>query len=523
MKVIVKILALCLAIGLLGGCTDTPAESQASSAASTGAEGTPMDASGERTLNMTMMLGTDVATLDPFLVVGSTSYLVCKSLYTTPWVMDKQFNIHYQAATGYEVSGDGLVYTITLRDDVKDHSGNPITSEDFVYSALNCIPGAMYNAWSQYFDTVEAIDPTTVKITLSKPFSPLIASMGDMPLVSKAAHEAAGKDFGYTPVGTGPYRLREYNVGESITIEAVEDYYLEPAAIKTVSYKLIPEKSTVSIALETKEIDFSSDYSATDQDRLIGLDYLQLVTQPVSVFNYVTFNTTVEPFTDARVRQAINYAINREAVVQVSAEGYGTPTGEMLTEQIFGYAKTEGFDYDPERAKELLAEAGYPNGEGLPMCPIYVYATEAKDAQVIQQNLKDIGIDWPIEECDISLLIDYMGNGTAAISVFASGLLVNDASEFSSMLHSQGGYNDARYANTGVDEWFDLAVETPDNAQRLSYYRKIWEQVQQDAPYAMLYYHTAQILCSADLDVSKAETYGMYGSTNILPYYLSWK
>ena len=285
---------------------------------------------------------------------------------------------------------------------------------------------------------------------------------------------------------------------------------------------LIPERSTVSIALETGELDFSADFASADLHRLAAMDHLQLKSQMVRVYDYMILNNSRAPFNDVRVRQALNYAIDRQAIIDVVYEGFGMPGNTIINNLIFGYTETPGWDHNPERARELLAEAGYPGGEGFPLTPLYVFSDSVRIAQVVQQNLREVGLDLPIEELDISLLFHYIETGLTDIAFMGIGL-GSDAAEYATMLQQGGGFNWAFYDNPEMDALFAQAAAIADPAARLAIYERIWNMYQEEAPYAVLVYHYATIMASVDIDLSGAEVFGFYGSTNILPQFLRWR
>ena len=512
--------AIVLSLILLAGCANGGAPAAPAPAADV-AQDVPSE---DRELRKTMMLGVDVTTLDPFIASGGTSFLLVNSLFCTPWVLDLDFNVHFRMATGFEISDCGLIYTITLREGVTFHDGTRFTAEDFAYSAQMAQTSPVFSVWANFFDVIEVIDEYTVEITLTQPYSAMVHMLQNLLIVPKAAHIAADGDFGYEPVGSGPYMLARHDVGSRVLLRAFDDYHAGVPAIRYVSYTLIPERSTVAIALETGEIDFSADFPRTDIDRLEALDHLQLLSKPSLVFTYVLFNNNVEPWDNPLVRAAVAHAIDRQAIIQVAVEGHGVEGHLIVNEMVFGYSEIEGWPFNPERAAELLAEAGFPGGEGFPPTTLYTFAFSPLDRiiQIIQLNLRDIGLDFPIEVTDVGLFFDLLNQHVVGIGISNMGL-GTDASEYAAMLVTSGGLNASFFSNPEMDMLFDRAVEVSDPQERLEVYRQIWALYQEEVPYAVLYFDMATIMASADLDLSKAYIFGLYGSTNILPFYLSWR
>jgi ABC-type transport system substrate-binding protein len=461
----------------------------------------------------------ELTTLEPTQVVGGTDYLLLQSLFDSPWDIDIDFNIHYRLVTKYEISDDGLNYTLTLREGAIFQNGEPVTAEDVAYSAELSREAPLTSEWGSYIDTATVVDASTVRITLTSPYAPLINSLADLFIVPKAAHQAAGQNFGYEPIGGGPYKLISYSAGDRIVLEAFEDYY-NPANIKNVTYKFLGESSTVSVALETGEIDFSSAFSKTDLPHLSSLDTLQLIQGPASSWDGIVINTAVTPYDNPLVRQAFNYAIDRESLVIGAKNSLAVAGSSPWNQLVFGYKETPGFPYNPEKAAQLLAEAGYPNGEGFPEFSIITVPGSIDGPQIIQQNLKDLGIETTIEELDMSLLFDYLINGTAVLTYAPFGMGA-DAAFYASLLVTNGGANWTNYSNPEVDELFAKAAETSDPSSRKEYYGKILDIYQEEAPYAVLYYDISAALYSIDLDLSAIENFsGVYADS---PYNFKWK
>ena len=466
---------------------------------------------------LVMTIGKDLTTLDPFKCTGSSSWRCCKSIYDVPWVYTKDYQVVYRACTGFEFSEDGLSLTATLREGMKFSNGDPVTAEDFAYSIDMCKTGPITLTWASKITNIEVLSDTQVKVTLDAVYAPLTFAMQDVTIVSKKAHEAASADFGYTPVGSGPYTLGEYKVGDYVTLKANDSFYNE-VGVKNVKYKLIPEAESVSIALQSGEVGYSSDYASIDYESLSALENLQVYEMKNLDYEFATYNVTIAPFDNKYFRQAMNYALDRQSMIDIVANGNGYIEYNIWCDQVFGYKKMEGWPYSVEKAKECLEKAGYPNGEGVPEITIYCYGDSgAREAQIIQESLKAIGIEWPVEQVDMNFLWDGQSDGSIAFSVDGMGLGI-DASEYATMLETGGGFNSAWYANPEMDELFAKAAGTAVESERLDYYGQIIDLEQEEAPYMVLYYSISKILCDKDLDLSAVKDY-----TYIYPQYLTWK
>ena len=235
-------------------------------------------------------------------------------------------------------------------------------------------------------------------IRLLTPSGSFFESLNWLAIVPKALHESPDSDFANNPVGSGAYRLSDRTPGSEIVLEAFDQYYLGQPQIRTVTYKIIPDQSTVAIALETGELDYSKSVSFTSLADFEASDALNVEVRTGNSVMFVFLNTKQAPYDDPLVRRAINLAIDREMCNTVQYEGYGEVATTMLSPTTFGHNESlEGFDYQPEEAAELLAQAGYPDGAGFPPVVIETIDGFGRIAEVAQANLLSIGIQAEID------------------------------------------------------------------------------------------------------------------------------
>ncbi len=462
------LLALCLLAVPLTACqSNDPGTSQSDS-----------DTAQSDSDTLVIATTADVASLDPSRMAASAETYASSCVYDTlTWLPLSAEEPLMRIAESYTVSEDGLSYTFTLRDDVLFHDGSALTVDDVLYSIELFRSSAALASYSYSIAGCEAPDDSTVVVTLSAPDPAFFENFNNCFILSKAAHEAAGGDFGTQPVGSGPYQVVSHNPGDRLVLSAFPDYYRGEASIKNCEIKVIPDTFTIATALETGEVDYSV---AVSFDHIETLEQSGKVTCVVEDGTGVTFawlNHTIAPYDDVLVRKAISYAIDKQMCNDVIYDGRATVlTTPLPSVAVEGPEGVEGYSYDPEKARELLAEAGYPNGEGLRPLTIQTYEAAADYAEVIQANLTEIGITSEIEIAEINAFISDAFAGNVDLFVLDVGLGSNPAS-WMSMFTTGGQMNFAHYSNTRVDELYAEAVANPDRDQRQELYSEIFRIV----------------------------------------------
>lgn len=460
------LLALCLLAVPLTACQSNDADTSQSDS--------------ETTQSDTLVIATtsDVSSLDPSRMASGAETYASSCVYDTlTWLPLGAEEPLMRIAESYTVSEDGLSYTFTLRDDVLFHDGSALTVDDVLYSIELFRSSAALASYSYSIAGCEAPDDSTVVVTLSAPDPAFFENFNNCFILSKAAHEAAGGDFGTQPVGSGPYQVVSHNPGDRLVLSAFPDYYRGEASIKDCQIRVIPDTFTIATALETGEVDYSV---AVSFDHIETLEQSGKVTCVVEDGTGVTFawlNHTIAPYDDVLVRKAISYAIDKQMCNDVIYDGRATVlTTPLPSVAVEGPEGVEGYSYDPEKARELLAEAGYPNGEGLRPLTIQTYEAAADYAEVIQANLTEIGITSEIEIAEINAFISDAFAGNVDLFVLDVGLGSNPAS-WMSMFTTGGQMNFAHYSNTRVDELYAEAVANPDRDQRQELYSEIFRIV----------------------------------------------
>lgn len=403
-------------------------------------------------------------------------------------------------AESYEVSDDGLDYTFHLRDDVTFHDGTPVTADDVVFSIELYKASEYQGSQISMLSSVEATDEHTVVCHLDAPYSPFLQGICSPMIASKAYYESSEDDFVNNPIGTGPYKFVSRAKGSNIKLEANEDYYRGAPEIREVTFEVIPDSSTKAIALQTGEVNFAEIDSAT-KPQLEANPAITIAEVPTSAFSYIAMNTEKEPFNDVKVRQAINYAIDRDNLVAVCYDGEAEVNSNICAKERFGYSDDQfQYTYDPEKAKELLAEAGietpYDLGE------ILVAEKYSNLATVIQNDLKAVGLDVTISVKEFNSYISDLQNGSYGITAL-NMTLEGDTQTLEMAFTSDyiGIANNARYSDEEMDKLFEQARTETDNDKRAEIFNEIFTKAQDEAIYAVmcnpmtLYAYNSDLTC----------------------------
>ncbi len=322
-------------------------------------------------------------------------------------------------AESWTLSEDGKTYTFKLRQNVRFHDDTEFNADAVVFNFMRqhdenhpYYQYGPYKYWgymnfNTIVDEVQALDSHTVQITLTEPNAPFLASlaMNFIAIVSPTAIETYKEDTTNNPVGTGPFKFVSWIKGDSITVEANENYWRGAPALSQVVFKVIPEPTARALALEKGEVDIILYPSPEDIARLDVNEDLAIERQPGLNIGYMAFNTQKKPFDDVRVRRAVSYAINTDDIIAAVYGELGRPAYSAMPPTMWGYTEDlEKYKYDPEKAKELLAEAGYPDGFTFTMWPIPVTRPYMPDgsrvAEIVQAQLADVGIGANIELLD---------------------------------------------------------------------------------------------------------------------------
>ncbi len=411
-KLLTLILCLAMVLSVFAGCSSTPATEEGASSSGEAAQGEAADSEYKDTLVFAM--NTDVQSMDPQIQNDTTSEQVVKMLYNTLLKFQDDGTVVGDLAESWSVSEDKLTWTFNLKQGVKFHNGKELTSADVKATfdrALNAEAGGLRTTEIiKMFTSVEAPDPYTVTITTDGPYGPMESLMCNMSLGIMDADyiEQYGLDLGTSAEGengTGPFKVVSWERDQEIVVERFDDYFGTPAKLQTVVYTIIPEAASRVIALETGEVDVID--KPTDED----LARLEADTENYTVLRKPTISQRLFRFgcndpimSNTKVRQAIVYAIDRQAIIDALFAGSAYPSTAPLAPVTFGYSDLGEIEQDLELAKSLLAEAGYPDGFDTKIITTERYQNGIELAEIISQQLAEIGINAEIEVWEWSAL-----------------------------------------------------------------------------------------------------------------------
>lgn len=437
--------------------------------------------------------GADAKSLDPHASNDQPSSRVSKQIYDTLVVSDTNMDIQPALAESWEKIDD-LTWEFKLVQGVKFHNGEELKASDVKFTYERMLNSPSVATIIGPVTEIKVIDDYTVQIITSSPYAPLLAHLTHTAcsILNEKAVTEAGEDYGQQPIGTGAFKLAKWQSGDRITLERFEEYFQGPAAMKTVVFRNIAEGTNRTIGLETGEVDIAYDVEAVDKKIIAGNDSLKVVEQPSLSSQYIGFNTQKAPFNDVKVRQAINYAVNVQEVIDVVLEGAGQVAQSPLMELIYGAnMDIKGYEYNVEKAKELLKEAGFENGFETTIWT-NDSSVRVRIAEIVQAQLKEVGINARIETVEWATYLNRTAAGEHDMFILGWTTVTGDADYGLYNLYHSAQKGDAGnrtfYGNPRVDELLDIGKTESDDTKRLAAYHEAQEIIVEEAPQIFLYY-----------------------------------
>jgi len=441
-------------------------------------------------------------TLNPGGTTGLADATVERVIYEGLVGFDQTLQLVPELATSWEVNEDATTFTFDLREGVSFHDGSTFDANavkayfDWALDPENPITSRAQGVFAD-IEAVEVLEPLKVRFVLSKPNGAMLANLATFNgrIMSPTAIEEFGEDVGRHPVGTGPFRFVEWLDGQRITVEAYDGYWGEAAKVERIEFLEVSNAATRVAQLQGGEVQFiealpSQLVSTIDDDPKLETTVTQTVFARI-----FPMNTQVEPFNDLRVRQALNYAIDKEQLIKVALQGFGTALTSVMPASVRGYAPQPPYEFDPEKARQLLSEAGYP--EGFTFSVLTFNSTEFRTVgQVLQQMLAEVGVTMELNPTERGALVDAIFKPIEETQLEASlvgaSTPTGDADRalrqsFATSSWPPAFNNWSFYSNAEVDELIQAGVSTGDQAERDRLYAKAQEIIWQDAPWIFLY------------------------------------
>lgn len=472
---------------------------------------------------------TDVQSLDPQVQNDTTSEQVVKMLYNTLLKFDDAGNVIGDLAKSWEVSEDQKTWTFMLKEGVKFHSGKELTADDVKATyerAMKAEAGGLRTTEIiKMFEKVEVVDKYSVSITTNEPYGPMEALMCNMSLgiMDSDYIDKYGLDLGTKSEaenGTGPYKLASWKKDEELVIERFDDYFGDKAFIKTIVYQPIPEAASRVIALETGEVDIIGGIPAEELERLEKTDGITVIKAPSVGQRLFRFGCNDPIISNTKVRQAISYAIDRQIIIDSLFKGSAYPSTAPLAKVTWGYANLGEIKQDKEKAKQLLAEAGYPDGFETKIVTTERYMKGVQLAEVLASQLAEVGIKAKIDVWEWSALAATWDGITKEefdepIFIMGAGPSMRDADGGLRGLYTttETGLNDRNYgfySNAEADELIYAGMKETNPEKRKELYKKAEQILYLDDPAGIwlfdMYGMTAMSSKVEDVTVSAIST-----------------
>jgi peptide/nickel transport system substrate-binding protein len=470
--------ALALSLVLLSGCSQPPPEPGI----------------------ITIAIPVSPNNLDPRFGTDENSARAHQLLFNDLLRWDEQTRLAPGLAASWDTS-DHQTYRIRLREGVRFHDGHELTSEDVVFTFTSMLDPAFASPYRGAFRdlaSVAAIDRYTVDFVLTQPSGSFLPN-----LVFKIVPAGAGRELRQRPVGTGPYEFVSYTVDDRLEVRAFRDYFEGLPRNRGIVMKIVPDDIMRGLELRKATSDLIVNDLVPDMAYQLEKEGLSLTKSPGVDYQYVGFNLRDSVLKDVRVRHAIGHAIDRKAIVDHLRRGLATVADSMLPPTNWAHEpNVMVLDYDPERAEALLDEAGYPDpdGDGPRARLSLSYKTTSVEfsrlqAAVIQQNLRDVGIEVDVRSYEFATLYaDILKGNFQMYSLQWVGGALADPDILRRVFHSQqvppAGFNRGRFSDPEVDRLIDEASEATDYETRRQLYGKVQQLLADAAPYISLWHRT---------------------------------
>ena len=485
-------------------------------------------------------LGDNIRTIDPIgsPSVDAASERVRTLIFNSLVKKNEKFDYTGELASDIKRSDDGLTYTFTLNDGVKFHDGRTLSSADvkytldLVFSSNFAKSASFYEGEGaskhSYIKSVEAPDGRTIVVTLIKPWVGLLSNLVPVAIIPKDSYESQKE----RPLGTGPFKFVRYDNAQQVCdVEAFPDYWEGAPKLQTVRVRVLSDMNQMQAELQAGRVDIAPMPTSLSPDAVKRLEQdpnLQVQTFSGSNVVLLTINTSAPPLDNAKVRQAIAHAIDRESLIKNLLLGLGKIAHSIIPEESWAYSPGQTYSYDPAAAKRLLDEAGFrdPDGDGPQMRfdkPV-VYKLSGSSiagrqyAGVIQNYLKEVGIPVEIQTPEQNTLFDELRRGNFQISytqwvggnqdpIFYKDLFAT--SEIPTQ--TRPSRNRSRYSNKELDALLDEAVNTFDRQRGKELYTKIQEIVSRDVPVFPLWYQSNVVIAKKNVQNIQVNASGDWG------------
>lgn len=492
--------------------TSAPAQPQATTAPAQPTTASQPAAKSGGTLRVG--LDVDAGTGDPRLARDTSAFRLKELVFNGLVYVKPDYTPAPQLAESWE-NPDPQTWIFKLRKGVKFHNGQELKAEDVKYT-FDTELDEKFAAPNRSFYTpikkVDVVDDYTVKFTLDSAYGPFLTYM-DLAILPKAVAEKQGDQFGNSPVGTGPFKFVSWKRGDTIELEAFNDYFEGRPKLDKVLLKIVPDNSARVVALESGDLDLVlSPLSPQDVTRMQGKSGFKVNRMPAAGYTYISLNTADPALSDVKVRQALSYLVNREQILSSIYKGIGQVAKGPIPPGMWAYsADLPSYDYNPTKAKSLLDDAGWKAGadgmrskDGKPLKLTLRTHTEDPDRrqviEVLQAEFTKAGIQADTNVIDFATMLNDMTAGKYQVAVIGWLNLANPDRAMFRQFTIGGAGNYGKYNNPDVDKLIKDARTTLDQAKAKDLYQTATRQIVQDAPYIFLQYQEYITIHKANLN-----------------------
>lgn len=537
-KLVSLLLAAMMLVTMMGGCAGKDAEKPVSAPADTTTAEKPEEKKEEAKAeaekpaeparkDLVLYSSADIGTLDPMaamtgadtIVVGQCYESLLHYLYEYAADGSTVTSTKPLLAESWDFSEDNLTITFHLKKGVKFHNGTDMKAADVIYSFERALNSETKKPLMQNYVSAEATDDYTVVMKLSDVVPTLLYNVSQIPVLSKSYMEEKGEEAILEgTMGTGPYMLTDHQVAQSFSLKAFEDYHRGAAQIKEVRYDIIADPASALMAFEAGSFDYFT-VSGNDVDRIKENGEWNVVDYSVSYPRCVYLNHNNGIFNDVRVRQAMAYATNKQNLVDLVQNGKGAVANPFFHPELMvnTSAPDHIFEYDLEKAKKLLAEAGYPNGEGIPTLKLETMETHKDYAVSVQQDYAALGINVELVFLDANTYVSDLTNGNYDIAVNVANLS-NFVYPWGRIFESKylGQTNFAQVNDPKIDELFEKIAVTMDDEEQKVLIHELINYITENVTYLPLTYTDSHVAYDKKL---KVDVHPMSAG----PYYMHWE
>ena len=479
---------------------------------------------GSRKDTLVLASGTDAVTFDIQATNTQSTTRVARQIYETLIFQGDDLSLSPGLADSW-TQKDDTTWEFKLKKDVTFHNGEPFTAKDVAYTMERAatapdiahIVGALDPA------KTKIIDDHTIEIGTKQPFGPFLTHLAHPAtgILNEKAVTEGGEDYGLKPTGTGPYTLDSWVTNSEITLKAFEDYHGDAPKSKTIVFKVIPEDGTRLIALENGEIDIALDVAPSDVAKVEANDKLKLYRDQNLSTAYVGFNVASKtPINNQLVREAISHAVDVDSIIKTIYQGVGSKAVGPVNSLVFGFNdKLKPYEYDMDKAKKLLADAGYADGFSFKFFVGNNNAQRISTAEVIKESLAKLNITVEIVQLEWPAFLEATAKGEPDMFALGWTTVTTDADYgLYPLFHSDqfgAAGNRSFYKNDRVDELLTQAKTETDQSKRAALYAEAQEIITTDAPWIFVQSGEDVIAASVKVEGFKNNPAGSYYLSNV--------